>query len=267
MLFSACLLIHGMSLAQAQSYSKTFSRSAAMDPGISVQLCQNDMMIVRTPGPVKSVGVTLPNNVEPLFDGNRVILRGNVTTGRTPVAILMQNSDDIYRVHLTACPTRGASTLITIVDDTPAPTGAREYTAAPVATPVAAPTPVPTGNATVRVNTAAATLNPAPAGGLVTIPAPTTVTLEMSRTSTGVTLTVTNGTAQTLALNPVNLKVMAGGQAVSLAGTTGGNLAPGMVASYPVALPEDVKNTDVQAEWNVVAPAVKVGFTLKAELR
>ena len=66
----ASLLFCGGANAQ-KSYSKTFTTTSAQEPGISVQLCQNDMMIVRTPGPVKSVGVTLPNNVEPIFDGNR----------------------------------------------------------------------------------------------------------------------------------------------------------------------------------------------------
>lgn len=256
--------------AQAQSYSKTFSRTQAQDPGISFQLCQNDMAIIKLPGAVKSVGVTLPNNVEPLFDGNRVILRGNVTSGRTPAVILMRDSDDIYRLHISGCPTRGASTLLTIVDDAPAPAAAKEYTVAPVSqptvTPSSATSAIPSGKAA-----PANSLNPNAAinaNGVITLPTPTTVTMEMTRTSTGVTLNIANGTAQTLALRPENLKVMMGSEALSIPATVNGNIAPGMIGAYPIPVPSNLQAAnDVTAMWLVEVPALKANFNVSAALR
>lgn len=243
---------------QAQSFSKTFSRTQAQDPGITVQLCQNDMMIVTTPGVVKAVGVTLPGNVEPQFDGTRVILRGNVTSGRTPVAILMRDSDDIYRLHLTGCATRGASTLIKIVDDSPAPTSAKEVTA-----PAA-----PTVKVTAPITGSAATLNPAAAAaGLITLPAPTTVQLDVSRTATGVTVTVANGTAQTLALRPEHLSIRAGGQVISAPSDATGNLAPGMSSAFTIAIPADLTAADIEVSWNVQVPALRAQFTSTGSLK
>jgi len=274
-------LILGGSFVSAQSNSKTYSRSAAMDPGISVQLCQNDMLILLEPGAVKSIGVTLPNNVEALFDGNRAVLRGNATSGRTPVLVLMQNSDDITRLNITGCPTRGVSTLIRIVDDAPAPASAREYTAQPVSAYAApaqsAPTPI-TVQPAVQVkpavtapisSTTANTLQVATAignGGTITLPTPTTVGFELARTSAGVTLTVTNGTAQTLSLTPANLQIVAGGQVVSVPVNIGGSLAPGLIGAYAIPLPSNVLPSDVQATWLAYAPGIKVNFVISAAL-
>lgn len=263
-LVSAAMVV--TTTAQAQSYSKTFARSQAQDPGISAQLCQNDMMIVTAPGVVKAVGVTLPNNVETQFDGNRVILRGNVTTGRTPIVILMRDSDDIYRMHLAGCPTRGASTLIKIVDDAPAPAAAREFTAQPV--PVAA-NPVAPAGAGAAAPTSVTALNPVAAAttGVITLPAVTSATLDVSRTATGLTLTVANGTAQTLALRPENLRVTVGGKTVTVPATATGNVAPGLTGAYTIPVPTDLAGTDVSVNWMVQVPSLRAQFPLLGGLK
>lgn len=259
--------------AGAQSYSKTFTRSAAMNPGISVQLCQNDALVLKTPGRVKSVGITL-NNVEPVFDGTTVILRGNATSGRAPVLVLMADSDDVYRLHITSCPSRGASTLITIVDDTPAPTGAKEYQAQPVAaprvtTPITATVTAPTGSPELTPATAN-TLNAAAAigtGGYITLPTtPTTVKLDVARSETGLTLTVTNGTAQTLSLRPEALQVFAGGQAQVIPAAVTGSVAPGLSVAFTIPLPADVKASDAQVAWLVSVPGLKANFMIRGSL-
>lgn len=280
-------IIAATAAAQNQSYAATYSRSQAMDPGISAQLCQNDMMIVRLPGAVRSVGVTLPANVEPIFDGSRVILRGNVASGRTPVVILMADSDDLYRIHLTACPSRGSSTLLTIQDDTPnPPSAARVGGAAPVlsssplnavgpavappalvSTTVPAAAPAPIAAAPVMATAPA----PAPVGAApaptLRIPAPTTVRMEMSRTSTGIVLTVTNGTARTLALRPEHLRVTAGGQPVAIPAEVVASLAPGLTAAIAIPIPAALNVADVTVQWDVQVPDLRAAFPLGAALR
>jgi len=260
------------SAAHAQSNVKTYGLSAAMNQGLVIQSCQNDLTQVEGLAPVRLIVVTMPQSVQPEKSGNLALLMTTVNSGRIPTTIFFE--DDTYvRAVVVACKTTGANNLIRIVDDRPAMTGAREYTAQPVTVPetVAAPmtaTPAATSTPTAPLTTAAGSLNPAAnaAAGIITLPAPSTVTMSGTVTDAGLVLSVRNGSTQTLRLDASELRVTSGVTSVP-AGSAVTVLAPGLQTSITVPLSADARLGELRAVWNVSVPSLRVVFPLTATLQ
>lgn len=234
------------SLCEARSFSKTFTRSQAIEPGIVVELCQSDMMVVNLPGQVKSVGLSLPDHVEARRAGKRVILMGKIQQGKTPLIIFMDDSDDLYRLHLDGCPTRGSTTMIHIVDDKKTKIDRTK---------------------TVAINQKQVTTDVLSLlKETVTLPAPTSVHLQITRVSDGALITIKNDTSQTLQAKGMHLKLFSGKEKLQFQKPKTQSIKAGMTQKFKIALPKEKVKDGLNVEWLITAPAIKAAFTLKSHL-
>lgn len=260
--------------ASAQSYTKTYSLTDAMDKGIAVQSCQNDLTIVEGLTPVRLVAATLPETIQTERDGNSALLMTTGPSGRVPVTIFYED-DTFARLTVTSCKTSGANNLIRLIDNRPQARGAQEFTAQPVnVQPTSAALSVPAtamynpASATLGFTTPTATLDPAAfvSNSVLTLPAPATVTMSGTLNDAGLILSVRNGSAQTLSLNTQNLRVTSGAQTVSV-GAEQKSLAPGQQTSVTIPLSADQRLGALRAVWTVDVPALRAQFALNANVQ
>lgn len=252
-------LLATLSLASAQlGAPRVYGLNDAMNKGLLLRSCQNDLTQIEGISPVKLIAITLPNNVQPEQIGNTALLMTTTNSGRTPVTIYFE--DDTYvRLVLESCKTQGANNLVRIVDDRPTPKGASEYV---VNTSTQAQLPLASsahsGN----------TLNPAQnsAGGIISLPAPVGVTLEGTLTDNGLVLNVRNASTQALLLDTAQLKLLSDSEQLPT-GSAVMTLDPGMQTSLTIPLTSAARAGRLSGTWTVSVPALKATFPLTATLR
>lgn len=238
-------------LAHADARTLHYGITAAQEEGINLVLGKYDPGVIKTTSPISNIVVTLPSLVDANYSGNMVFVMSKVSSGRAPIIVVMQDGTTA-RINVIGAPTRGDSINVELVDDRPKVVGAKEYVEAPTITPAAAGAPI---------------TNAAPAGsaGLLTLPAPSTVRMELARDGATLNVVVHNDSAQTLSLAPGSLNLRVAGQAVAVPATFGGTLAPGLSATYALGGAGSTGGP-VEAAWNVVVPGLRASFTLAGAL-
>lgn len=226
------------SLSEARNFTKTFTVDQAKEPGITAQLCQTDMMVVTLPGKVKSVGLSLPDNIEARRDENRVILMGKASKGRTPILIFMKETDDLYRLHLDGCSARGSTTMINIINR----------------------------SKIIHLNDSMDVENNSMNVLLkktITLPTPKSIQFKVIRRKGNMILQIRNSSPKNLALDGQNLKVFIDRRLTKINEPAIQIIKAGKNINFSFPLPKESIEKPILVEWLVQVPEMKAEFKLK----